>query len=102
MILFSRNWPLMVLLALLAYFVTHAFMGAGSVQALRALGHQELILLSEADHVHRARTALQERVDMLRSDALDPDFLEESVRHELGYVYDDEIVIFLDSEPPSN
>ncbi len=81
------------LLVALSYFVIHAFVGAGSIQALRGLEIQEAVLISEANAAVALRDSLAERITMLDDANLDPDFLEGSVRKSLGLIADDEVVL---------
>lgn len=81
------------LLVALSYFVIHAFVGAGSIQALRSLDVQEAVLVSEALSVETRKETLERRIAMLRDEQIDPDFLETSVRQSLGFIADDEVVL---------
>ena len=83
------------LLILLAYFVVHAFVGAGSIQSLRALDTQEIILSAEADLVSGKKQRLSQTIERLRVQSLDSDYIDHRARAQLGFLASDDVIIIL-------
>lgn len=89
----GRSWHTGLLLLLVAYFSFHAFNGEGSIHALRALKEQEIELQALASSVSEHRAYLEHRTASLSGPVIDPDMLEEQVRHRLGFTHPDEVII---------
>lgn len=89
----GRSWHTGFLLFLVAYFSFHAFSGEGSIHTLRSLKAQEIELEALANDVAAERAYLEHRTASLSGAAIDPDLLEEQVRHRLGFTHPDEVII---------
>lgn len=78
---------------LFAYFAYHLLHGDQGYFALKGL--EEKLLVAEAKHTEKVeqRTALENRVKLLRPDSLDLDLLDERSRVVLGFVKANEKVI---------
>jgi cell division protein FtsB len=78
---FSLNW---LILLLLSYFVFHALYGDRGVIAYFKLNQKIDKSLSELDIARLERVELEHRVNLLRSQSLDTDALDELARKTLG------------------
>ncbi|UTW54027.1 septum formation initiator family protein [Kordiimonas sp. SCSIO 12610] len=78
------------------YFAFHAFQGENSLSALKTLTAQEIELESEARQVAAERHLLEMRIAQLDTNNIDPDMLEEQVRKKLGFIHEDEVVLFIE------
>ncbi|MEW5425013.1 septum formation initiator family protein [Amorphus sp. 3PC139-8] len=90
----SRLLPPVLMIALIGYFVWHGLHGDYGVFA-RVRLEQEIARLSiERDRIVARRKALEARVSLLDSDAIDADMLDERARANLNLAHPDEIVVF--------
>lgn len=91
----------MALMAVAAYFSWQSTRGAYSHEAREALRAERLELAQELDDLVASREALLERVERLRTEALDADLLDERARANLNMAFRNEMVIFhYDQAPP--
>jgi cell division protein FtsB len=77
------------------YFVWHAVNGGRGLRAKDEYRVKIAQLNDKLASVLAERTLLERRVEMMRSDAVDRDLLEEEARTVLGRVRKSELVIFL-------
>lgn len=84
--------------SLFAYFAYHAIEGDRGLLAWMQLTQDVESTQSELDKMVQARLALDHRTNLLRSEALDPDMLDERARSVLGLVRKDDIIV---ATPPA-
>jgi len=81
--------PLFALLVS-AYFAAHGFKSVTTQKRL----HEEIAALElKQNTIKAARDDLELHVGLLSSDHIDPDYLDELARKELGFSHPDEIII---------
>ncbi len=81
--------PLVAML-ISSYFAAHALK---SVTAQKVLKEEIAALEQEQERIRAVREGLDLHVGLLSKDHVDPDYLEELVRKNLGFTHPDEIVI---------
>jgi len=79
--------------SLFAYFAYHAVEGDRGLLAWIQLEQEIESTQAELTKVTHAREALAHQTELLRSDGLDPDMLDERARAVLGLVRKDEVII---------
>ena len=79
--------------SLFAYFAYHAIEGDRGLLAWVQLTQDVESTQSELDKMIQTREALDHQTNLLRSEALDPDMLDERARAVLGLVRKDDIII---------
>jgi cell division protein FtsB len=82
-----------------AYFAYHAVEGDRGLLAWVKLTQEVESTEAELAKVTRTRESLAHQTDLLRSDAIDPDMLDERARAVLGVVRKDEVIIV---SPPAS
>jgi len=86
----------------LGYFVVHTIEGDRGILAMMSIRQQ----IQRAEEIYGAtraeRQRLESHVELLRSNGLDPDMLDEQARRVLGLVGEKEIVIFERPAKPSS
>ncbi|WP_321391108.1 septum formation initiator family protein [Emcibacter sp.] len=80
-------------LFVLSYFGFHALHGKNGLPAHVELQKDIDTLQAEYEEIHSVRTELETHLDLLDSDNVDPDYLDEMSRRYLGYSHEDEIII---------
>lgn len=85
-----------------AYFAYHAIEGERGILAYLKLDSELESAQQIAAQVGQDRAVLEHRVDLLSSDSLDPDMLEEQARSLLNYGHENEKVIYLDRGADDN
>lgn len=83
-----------------AYFAYHSVHGDRGFVAHNRLVEELDEARDTLGRLHATRSELQHRVDLMASEALDPDSLEESARRMLNYVHPDDVIIFLQTDQP--
>ena len=86
-------------IAALGYFAYHAIQGDRGLFAWMALNQQLKQTRALADAVGAQRSEIENRVERLSSNSLDPDLLDERVRVMLNYASQDAVVIMV---PPAS
>jgi cell division protein FtsB len=81
--------------AMIAYFAFHAQHGNYGIEAGKALKEEITTLNAERDQLVIERTALEHRNQLLRSNQIDPDLLEELARRDLGFVMPNDLIMVL-------
>jgi cell division protein FtsB len=79
--------------SLFAYFAYHAIEGDRGLLAWMQLTQDVEATQAELDKMVHTREALDHQTNLLRSEALDPDMLDERARAVLGLVRKDDIII---------
>lgn len=79
--------------SLFAYFAYHAVEGDRGLIAWVKLSQEVDTTQTELSKITRVRERLEHETSLLRSDALDPDMLDERARAELGVMRRDEMII---------
>jgi len=81
--------------AMIAYFAFHAQHGNYGIEAGRALKQEIANLTQERDQLVHERTALEHRNQLLRSNQIDPDLLEELARRDLAFAMPNDLIMML-------
>ena len=92
-----HHWLTAVLVLLLAYFGFHAVHGDRGLYAWLDYNRALEIKRQELSELEARRAQLENRVDAMQPNRVDPDLLEEELLKR-GYVKDDEVVILAPSE----
>lgn len=79
--------------SLTAYFGYFALYGRHGMVSYVRLSQEAELRKAELDAISAERSALERRVNMLKSSAIDPDLLEETARESLGYTAPGELVL---------
>ncbi|MGA0531339.1 FtsB family cell division protein [Hansschlegelia sp. KR7-227] len=69
-----------------AYFGQQAYVGAHGLVASRTMEVEIESLSAKLAELKEARDGLEHRIDLLSTDRLDPDLLDEQAREDLGWV----------------
>jgi cell division protein FtsB len=77
------------------YFAANAFSGNHGLRAKQQLDEQIAELSGELGRTQLERAQWDRRVQLLRSDRLDPDLLDERARAELQYIHPREVTLIL-------
>ncbi len=85
-------------LAAAAYFGYHAFQGDHGVFAMGRLEAEIELARLELAKSEAKRRHLENRVRLVRPNAVDADLLDELARRQLGMTHPDEIVIYFEAE----
>ena len=80
---------------MVAYFWFHAYSGNRGLRAKEAIGAQMTALSAELAQLKAERAQWDKRIELLRSDKIDPDMLDEQARALLHYVHPNELVLIL-------
>ncbi|CAM5767598.1 hypothetical protein LMIY3S_02216 [Labrys miyagiensis] len=81
--------------AAIAYFSYQAFNGDHGIQAQHQFDRQRQDLTNELAQLQDEHQALERRVNLLKSQTIDPDMLEEKTRELLGLVDPSDVVVLL-------
>ena len=76
-----------------SYFGQQAYAGAHGLIASRSTEIEVQQLTAELEAVKADRAAIEHRIDLLSTDRLDPDLLDERARADLGWLRPDDRVI---------
>ncbi|MBL4614856.1 MAG: septum formation initiator family protein [Magnetovibrio sp.] len=82
-------------MSVVVYFAYHAVQGDRGLLALGKLRGEVETLQARVLDVRDDRFQMQQMVQMMRPETLDPDLLEERARVLLGYGNDDELVVII-------
>lgn len=91
-----------IAVALVGYFLLHAFQGDRGILAWAQLRQQVAAAEAELAGLAERRAALEARTGALSGEALDPDLLDERVRRMTGLGRPDEYVIYTGPRPPGS
>lgn len=78
---------------IVGYFVYHSIEGDRGLLAYVRLNERLSEAKAQLEEIQAERNALAHRVDLLRTDNLDPDMLDERAHAVLNYARPDEVVI---------
>lgn len=81
--------------AVIAYFAYHAVEGDRGLRAYFALSLRTELARADRDALREERETIEQRVNLLKSDSLDLDMLDERARTVLNKVHEDDLVILL-------
>lgn len=87
-----------LLCAVLCYFAYNALSGDQGLSKWTSLQKQEKLLTQELDIILAEKEALTLRIERLRPESLDLDYVEELARKKLAYAREDEIILKLPQE----
>lgn len=87
-----RFWPPLLLVLILLYFGIQAVRGERGLYAWLAVQDDTRELQDELERLVAERERLEQRVQQLRQESIDPDRLDEELRR-LGYIGSDEMII---------
>jgi cell division protein FtsB len=94
-----RHFTMVTIFVLLIFYLAyHAVNGERGVLALLKLSRHAAKLEEELDNTRTERLRLEHRVNLMRSESLDLDLLDEQSRKILGYSGEQEVVYFIDKE----
>ena len=79
---------------LIGYFGVNAYSGARGLKAKEDIDRQTATLNEELGRLKQEHAQWQRRIALLKSDALDPDMLDERARALLNYARKDDIIVF--------
>lgn len=85
-------------IALICYFGYHIINGDRGVFALLKLNNQINSLTSELETTRVERLSLERKANLLKSNSLDLDLLEEQVKNILGYAKPQEHILIDDNQ----
>lgn len=80
---------------IIGYFGVNAYTGRLGLRAKQDLDRQYAALSEELTELKRERAAWQHRVNLLKSESIDPDMLDERARMVLHYLEPREITLML-------
>jgi cell division protein FtsB len=81
--------------AFIGYFAVNAFTGNHGLRAQQDLEQQMATMREEIDRLKAERSMWEQRVALMRSDAIDPDMLDERSRALLNYVDPRDVTLLL-------
>jgi cell division protein FtsB len=81
--------------AVIGYFAFHAVEGDRGLRSYFALSLQTELARAERDAVREERETIEQRVNLLKSESLDLDMLDERARTVLNKVHEDDLVILI-------
>jgi cell division protein FtsB len=93
---FRQNLIAVIGVCLSFYFAYHLMAGERSYLRLVSLNAQIATTEQQYEQAAAERTAIEEKVVMMRPGAVSKDLLEEEARRTLGYHYEGEKIIFRD------
>ncbi|HEY0292255.1 MAG TPA: septum formation initiator family protein [Hansschlegelia sp.] len=77
----------------MSYFGQQSYVGAHGLVASRTTEIEIAALSAKLDALKAERAAIEHRIDLLSTDRLDPDLLDEQARADLGWINPDDRVI---------
>lgn len=92
-VVIRENLISLIGMCLVLYFTYHAIYGSRSLMQMMSLKSQIETMSLERDKLASERTALEQRVSMMRPGSLDRDLLEERARVVLGYKNENDMII---------
>jgi len=89
-----------ILLLVAVYLSIHAVQGERGFLALQELAEKKQARLQALATINRENAKLEKQIRLLSDKTLNMDFLEERVRHVLGFVRPDEQILILSPKRP--
>lgn len=80
---------------LIGYFAVNAYTGNRGLRAQQDLDQEYAELARELERLQAERAYWQQRVELLRSESIDPDMLDERTRAVNNYLDPNEVVLIL-------
>jgi cell division protein FtsB len=87
-----------IFMVIIFYLAFHAINGERGIMAFLKLSQSANKLQEELDSARAERLHLEHRVNLMRSESLDADLLDEQVRNTLGYASDEEAIYLLEDK----
>lgn len=84
---------------LIGYFGVNAYSGNHGIKAKQDIDRQIAALTTELQGLQIDRAQWQRRINLLRSDDIDPDMLDERARELLGYADPRDLVLSIKAPP---
>lgn len=84
---------------LIGYFGVNAYTGNRGLKAKEVIDRQSAALTATLDRLKLEHAQLERRIALLKSDAIDPDMLDERARALLDYVDPNDLTLMLDTQP---
>lgn len=75
------------------YFGQQAYVGAHGLVASREFEAEIETLTAQLNELKATRASFEHRIDLLRSERLDPDLLDEQARADLGWLHPNDRVV---------
>lgn len=91
----------LILLLMVVYLSIHAVQGERGFLALQKLSEKKQARLQALATIHAENAKLEKQIRLLSDKTLNMDFLEERVRHVLGFVRPDEQILILSPKTQS-
>lgn len=85
-------WPA-ICVAAVVYFTWHTVQGRHGLRAYQVYGDQLVNLEAEAVQIKQRRDQMENQLNLLQSNAIDPDYLDELAHKKLNYMTPDEMMI---------
>ncbi|HEX4041317.1 MAG TPA: septum formation initiator family protein [Xanthobacteraceae bacterium] len=82
---------------LIGYFGVNAYSGNRGLKAKEVIDRQSATLTAELDRLKTQHRQWERRIALLKSDAIDPDMLDERARALLDYVDPNDVTLMYDS-----
>ncbi|MDR0968149.1 MAG: septum formation initiator family protein [Holosporaceae bacterium] len=82
-------------LAIAAYFIFHLFTGARGAVSLAKLSKKVVVLEKELRDLKEENEFLENKINLMRSDNLDLDLLEEQAMSVVGFANTNDVVVLL-------
>ena len=86
---------------LIGYFGVNAFNGNHGIKAKQDIDRQIAALTTELHGLQIERAQWERRINLLRSDDIDPDMLDERARELLDYADPRDLVLSINAPPPA-
>lgn len=82
-----------IAISLMVYFIYHMIQGERGLLSWRRLSHKIELAEDKLQKVQKEQSQLEQRVQLMRPNSLDPDMLEEQAREKLNFARKDEVII---------
>lgn len=89
------SWFSMLLVIGILYFSYHTFSGNSGLFAFISLTQEAQATQAELETIRAERLSLEHRVNLMRSESLDLDLLDEQARKRIGYAHKKETVYLI-------
>lgn len=82
-----------IAISLMGYFVYHMIQGERGLLSWRRLSQKIELAEDKLKTIQKEQSQLEQRVQLMRPNSLDPDMLEEQAREKLNFARKDEVII---------
>jgi len=86
---------------LIGYFGVNAFSGNHGLKAKQDIDQQAAALSAELSRLQAERAQWRLRIELLKSDKLDPDMLDERARALLAYTHPNDLTLMIQPSQPT-